>query len=160
MFRMSILILLYAATGMAQSSAKPDSALTPYGWLAGTWQAIDGPMQVEERWTVPAGNMMTGMGRTMKNGNTVFFDFFRIENRKRGIVYVAQPKGQPPTDFELVSTDPNKLIFENLQHDFPKRIIYTREANGNVTARVEGTPEQAKMAEEWRYERVACDSTD
>jgi hypothetical protein len=160
MLQRHITILLFVCATVLAQPAEPKPALAKFAWLAGTWRVADGPMQIEERWTVPAGNMMTGMGRTLKNGDTIFFDFFRIENRKRGIFYVAQPKGQPPTDFELVSSDPNKLVFENLQHDFPKRVIYMREANGNVTARVEGTPEQAKMAEEWKYERVACGSAD
>ena len=151
------LLILFALAPLAAQAPEP---LGKYAWLAGCWRFSKDGSAVEEQWTTPKGHVMTGMGRTLKNGNTVFFDFFRIENRKRGIFYVAQPKGQPPTDFELVNSDPNKLVFENLQHDFPKRIIYTREANGNVTARVEGTPEQAKMAEEWKYERVACGSAD
>jgi hypothetical protein len=142
------------------ATAQNNASLANYSWLAGCWSVTTGPVQIEEQWTTPKGNIMTGMGRTVKNGNTVFFDFFRIEARKDGVFYVAQPKGNPPTEFKLVSSDPNKLVFENLHHDFPKRVIYTREANGNVTARVEGAPEQAKMAEDFKYQRAACGSAD
>jgi hypothetical protein len=152
----ALFLLLLSAPATAQDNAP----IANYSWLAGCWSVTTGPVQIEEQWTTPKGNIMTGMGRTVKNGKTVFFDFFRIEARKDGVFYIAQPKGNPPTEFKLVSSDPNKLVFENLLHDFPKRVIYTHEPNGSVTARIEGTPEQAKMAEEWKYSRAACTSAD
>jgi hypothetical protein len=155
-FKLCVVSLFLLATASAQENAP----LVKYSWLSGCWSVTTGPVENEEQWNAPKGQIMTGMGRTVKKGKTVFFDFFRIEARKDGIVYIAQPKGTPPTEFKLVSVDPHKLVFENLQHDFPKRIIYKREANGNVTARVEGSSEQANMAEEWKYSRDTCGSAD
>jgi hypothetical protein len=156
MVRYVTALLFTSVLAIAQSDTA--SPLAKYAWLEGTWRMNAGPMQIEERWTPPAGNVMTGMGRTLKNGSTVFFEYFRIESRKDGIYYVAQPKGVPPTDFKLVRASDTQLVFENPAHDFPKRITYTREANGGVTAKIEGTPEQKKMEEEFRYEPVKCRS--
>jgi serine/threonine protein kinase len=39
--------------------------------------------------------------------------------------------------FKLTSTDPTKLVFENAQHDFPKKICYYQEGN-NINASIEG----------------------
>ena len=55
-----------------------------------------GDVTVEEHWTAPSGGTMLAVGRTVKKERTLFFEFLRIETRKDGLVYVAQPKGVSP----------------------------------------------------------------
>jgi hypothetical protein len=85
----------------------------------------------------------------------VFFEFLRIEARADGVYYVAQPKGKPPTDFKLARKDGETFVFENLAHDFPKRILYTRAGDDALVARVEGDAASKEKAEEFRYRRAA-----
>ena len=80
---------------------------------------------------------MLGLGRTLAKGKTVKFEFLRIEQRTDGLVYVAQPGGQLPTEFRLANSEGDEWVFENLQHDFPKRIRYRRTGADSLTARVE-----------------------
>jgi hypothetical protein len=51
---------------------------------------------------------------------------------------VAQPGGRPPTDFKLTKWDGTEAIFENPQHDFPKRVLYRRLPDNVVVAKVDG----------------------
>ncbi|MGH9814264.1 MAG: DUF6265 family protein, partial [Candidatus Acidiferrales bacterium] len=44
----------------------------------------------------------------------------------------------PPTDFKLIKLEGPSVVFENLAHDFPQRIIYKKNADGTLDARVEG----------------------
>ena len=63
----------------------------------------------------------------------------RIEARDDGIYYVAQPGGRPPVDFKLASESASELVFVNPGHaDHLKKVIYRRESDGNLTARIEG----------------------
>lgn len=98
------------------------------------------------------------MGRTTDRakGRTLFFEYLRIETRPGGPVYVAQPKGGPSTEFPLVRLEGGTVVFENLAHDFPKRVVYTKRPDGGVTARVEGS--DPEKFEEFRYRRAgsAC----
>jgi len=120
-------------------------------WISGDWETTSGPLQIEEHWTRVAGGSMIGMGRTVAKGKTVFFEYLRIEARPDGIYYVAHPKARPGTDFKLVRVEGQSAVFENLAHDFPKRLIYRRNADGSLTTRVEGDGTEKEKPEEFRW---------
>jgi hypothetical protein len=40
--------------------------------------------------------------------------------------------------FKLISDENKKAVFENPEHDFPQRVIYVLNADGSMTALVEG----------------------
>lgn len=122
-------------------------------WLAGAWRIIPGATAIEEHWTKPAGGTMIGMGRTVAGGKTREFEYLRIEQRGESLVYIAQPGGRPGTEFPLASVTENELVFENLKHDFPTRIIYRRNSDGSVTARIEGGEGLKKRSIEFQYRR-------
>jgi hypothetical protein len=128
-------------------------------WLAGEWQLASAGQCVEEHWTAPSSNMLVGMSRTVANGRTTSFEFIRIESRADGIFYVAQPGGRPPVDFKLASESPSELIFVNPGHaDHLQKIIYRREADGRLTARVEGENNGKAFAEDYPYQRFTAGS--
>jgi len=107
-------------------------------WIAGDWQtAPGGRSQIEEHWTAAAGESMMGVSRTIAGDKTVEFEYLRIEQRADGIYYVAHPKARcPGTDFKLTRASTTEAVFENPQHDFPKRIIY-RKTDGGLTASID-----------------------
>ncbi len=123
-------------------------------WLSGDWSTTSPGTIIEEHWTRPAGNTMIGMGRTIIQGKTVFFEYLRIESRPEGIVYVAHPKARPGTDFKLVTLTDTEAVFENPEHEFPRRIIYRKNRNGTITARVEGKADGKDKEEEFPYHRM------
>jgi hypothetical protein len=127
-------------------------------FLAGSWVVDGGPVRVEEQWLCPGPDGMIGMGRTtsVAKAKTVFFEYLRIEARDSGLVYVAQPKGGPATEFPLVRLEAGIAVFENLAHDFPKRVVYTKRADGGLTARVEGDASSPEKAEELLYRPAAA----
>jgi hypothetical protein len=48
-------------------------------------------------------------------------------------VYVAMPEGRStPTFFTLTGITDGSAVFENLAHDYPKMIRYTRSADGTT----------------------------
>ena len=125
-------------------------------WLAGGWQLAKGARCIEEHWTRPSSNMLVGASRTVEGGRTVAFEFLRIEARADGIYYVAQPGGRPPVDFKLSSDNASELVFLNPGHaDHLKRIIYRRQGDGGLEARVEGEDEGRAFAVDYPYRRSA-----
>jgi uncharacterized protein DUF6265 len=130
--------------------------LLDLGWLAGNWQIATPTRCVEEQWTTPSGNMLVGMSRTLSGGRTTSFEFMRIEARADGVYYVAQPAGRPPVDFKLASESASELIFVNPGHaDRLKRVIYRREADDRMTARIEGENGGTPFAEDYPYRRAS-----
>lgn len=112
--------------------------MSDLSWIAGDWQtAPGGRRQIEEHWTAVAGGSMMGISRTIAGDKTVEFEYLRIEQRADGIYYVAHPKARcPGTDFKLTRASANEAVFENPQHDFPKRIIY-RKTDDGLTASID-----------------------
>jgi len=141
------------------ASRAGESATTPtnfqienLAWLSGDWETAPGRRQIDEHWTRVAGGSLFGVSRTVADGKTVFYEYLRIEARGADIFYVAHPKGrQPGTDFKLVQLKDQEAGFENLAHDFPKRIRYRKSTDGSLTARVEGDGTEKEKPQEFHY---------
>lgn len=153
-------LLLPVALGVLVLSATaahdPVPDLNAVSWMAGNWRMETPSATIEEQWMQPAGRLMLGMSRTTSKRGS-FFEFLRVESRADGVYYVAQPKGRPGTDFKLIRSSPSEAVFENLAHDFPKRIIYRLDSATELTARVEGDATSKEQPEEFKYKRVKCE---
>jgi hypothetical protein len=124
-------------------------------WISGDWETAPGRSQIDEHWTKVAGNSLIGMSRTVAGGKTVFFEYLRIEARGGDIYYVAHPKARTPgTDFKLARLTGQEAVFENPAHDFPKRIIYRKNVDGTLTARIEGDGTEKEKPQDFQYRPV------
>lgn len=132
MLKLTVLTLVL----LTSSSLQPPK-LTDLSWIAGDWQTKTGRGFVEEHWTKAAGGSMIGMSRRVVGEKTVSFEYLRIEERTDGIYYVAHPDAScPGTDFKLTRATAAEAVFENPEHDFPKRIIY-RKIGHNLNASID-----------------------
>lgn len=118
-------------------------------FMAGSWAADVGGVKMEEHWTSADGNLMLGTHRDIRANGKVAFEFLRIEKRDGVLAYVSQPGGRPATVFPLKSITPARVVFENLEHDFPQRIIYWSDDAENLCARVEGAADGKEESEQW-----------
>jgi hypothetical protein len=107
-------------------------------FMTGAWEGGRSGLKFEERWTEEAGGLMLGLSRTVKGDRAVAFEFLRIEFRREGVFYVAQPGGGPKTEFKLTSAGGRSATFENPTHDHPKRIRYSITDTGALRADLEG----------------------
>jgi hypothetical protein len=96
---------------------------------------------------------MMGVSRTVAGDKTVEFEYLRLEQRADGVYYVAHPKARcPGTDFKLTRASATEAVFENPQHDFPKRIIYRKTADDSLTATIDAG--EGSKAMSFAYKRV------
>lgn len=130
-----------------------DRRIEALAWLAGTWTRNEGDVFQEEAWSAPRGDAMFGIGRVVRGGRTVFFEYLRIESRTDGVFYVASPRGSGATDFRLVENTEARAVFENPRHDFPQRIIYWRDGDA-LRARTEGVRGGKQAKEDFFWERT------
>ena len=150
------LLLLY--TGFLPQEQKSD--LNNFSWLAGCWEGnYSNGRTVSEQWMKPLGNVMMGMSRTVKNGKTIAYEYVRIEQHDDGTIhYVANPSGQHEASFQLKWAQGTKIIFENLSHDYPQRIIYQLIRPDSLSARIEGRiVSDAWKTSDFPYKRVQCE---
>jgi len=144
-------VILWCGGTLAQGSE--NVALADLGWMAGHWVGKSGEVVMEEFWTTPGGGIALGLHRDVFPDGSSFFEFLRVVNTERGLVYIASPRGTGTTEFVLVRLDGQSAEFENKEHDFPQRIIYRREGD-QLTARVEGQVNGTTTASEWVWDLV------
>lgn len=146
---MNVCVMLALTASVAAAGT---TALEDLSWMSGAWGAEVSGTSMEEHWTAPRGGLMVGMHRDVLPSGKAFFEFLRIEARPDGIVYVAMPRGATPTDFPLKESTARRVVFENLKHDFPQRILYWLDDAGRLHARVEGPAGAKEKAEEWAWD--------
>jgi Domain of unknown function (DUF6265) len=150
-FALLIGVLANAAVESQTRREPARATISQVAWLAGTWAGGAANSTFEERWTPSAGGAMLAVSRTIKGDRMVAFEFLRIVERDGGLVYIAQPNGRPPTDFELTAVTETSATFENPTHDFPKVIRYARRPDGTLEARVS---DGGQRAETFVFRRV------
>ena len=144
----------------ASASASAPVASAPLAWMAGCWEQRTPRRIVQELWLPPASGTLQGMGRTLRRtaagDSLVEMEFLRIVARDGAWVYLAQPGGQPPTEFTAHAMSDTSVTFTNLQHDFPQQVTYTRRGADSLVARVEGVVNGATRTIEFPYARAVC----
>lgn len=146
-------LLLAACAG---ASAQPDP-FAPVAWMAGCWAQQGREAGSAEQWMAPAGGVMLGMARMLKNGGAVEFEFMQIRADAEGrLVFIAQPQGRPPTEFKLAKQGEAEAVFENPAHDFPQRVIYRRAAPDQLAARIEGQRHGQLRGIDFSMRRAPC----
>jgi hypothetical protein len=132
-------LVLVAADPKPAAQMKAAVAINQLEWLAGHWRMEKAGRVIDEQWMAPVGGLMLGMSRTVVRGKVSEHEFMQIREGPGGaLFYIAQPSGQKEAAFQGVSLSGNAVIFENPQHDFPRRISYTLQPDGSLLASIEG----------------------
>lgn len=126
-------------------------------WLAGCWSHERGESGSMEMWTAPAAGTLFGVSRTVKNNQTVAHEFMQIRTVDNELVFIAQPSNQPEGRFRAVQSSAIEVVFENLQHDFPQRVMYRRTSNDSIHARIEGMRDGKLHGIEFPMKRLNCE---
>jgi Domain of unknown function (DUF6265) len=153
-----LVVAIAASSGSGASRAARTQAgadVDRLSWLSGCWTQPRANGLVEEQWMTPRGGSMLGMSRTVVGGKTAEFEFLRIAVVDGTLAYVAKPSGQAEAAFPVKSLEDAVVVFENLSHDFPQRIIYRRNADATITARIEGTVKGEARGHDFPYKRCA-----
>lgn len=138
--------------------AAPDP-VEQVAWLQGCWRPTGAEGGSVEQWTAPAGGTMLGLSRTVKGGKTVAHEFLQIRETAPGkLAYIAIPSGQATTTFALVQASANHAVFENPAHDFPQRVIYRRDGETILNARIEATVNGKAKGIDFPMRRTSCDA--
>jgi hypothetical protein len=155
---MRTLVLALAGWVMAvtptQAQQATGAAKLP-AWLVGCWERR-GSQVTEERWLPPTGGALFGVSTTVRNGRVSGWEYLRLERSQERLVYHAIPSGQKPTAFPAKVESDTLLVFENLDHDFPQRIIYRKAGADSLLARIEATVNDSLRGIDFKFRRVAC----
>ena len=105
---------------------------------------------------MPRAGVMLGMSRTVRGGRTTATEFVTLHIVDGRLVYEATPSRQTPTRFRATTASPDRAVFENPSHDYPKRITYERKGDRAITASIDDGLGGKRV--EYPFRRVACPS--
>ncbi len=109
--------------------------------LCGKWMDISEDTAFNEEWRKASEGLYEGRGYVLSENDTVFIETLAIEVEGTKAVYQAQVSNQNKErkiPFEALEQKKNKVVFENVQHDFPQRIIYELKSNEELRVAIEG----------------------
>ena len=152
----AILALSLSLPALAQQGQQSQQGqqVDQLAFLSGHWVQKKNGEEVQENWLGPRAETMVATNLTSREGKPANFEFLRIARKDGKIIYFASPSGRPATEFPLKELTVNAVVFENPEHAFPRRILYTRVDKDTLVARIEGRIKDQDMQEEWRFTRI------
>jgi len=113
--------------------------LAELDWLIGTWQI--GSEQVFEKWEKVSATEYSGVNFKVSGSDTTVLEYIQLIETEGTVFYIPSVADQnqgKPIPFKLVSSDSNKVVFQNKAHDFPQLIVYHKISNTSIDAWIEG----------------------
>jgi hypothetical protein len=115
------------------------SDLNSLNWLAGEWKSTGAKTTSFEVWKRVSDRTFEGESYYIKDGEKTVAEYLRIELFGSEIFYTSRVShNKYPVPFKLVKAENKTFTFENVDHDFPQRIIYKLKEDGSLHARIEG----------------------
>lgn len=131
--------LLLCVVYGCEEDTSPALSLNELYWLQGEWKGQGGGGMWFEAWEKQQNGNLTGSAYTLKGPDTVFTETMRIRQQGAAIIFEADvAHNEAPVPFELVEVTKKGAVFQNLEHDFPTRIIYAHTKGDMLLARIEG----------------------
>ena len=143
-------LVFAASTARAQAAREVHAA----AFLEGCWSFTAGSMVVEERWAPAQGALMLGSSQATQSGKVAESETVRLQQADGQLHYRVVMNSQPEVTFSSAVPQARDVTFENLQHDFPKRIGYRLIARDSLEAWIDGGEGSKKIR--YPYHRVAC----
>lgn len=146
MKKMLMVVLVVAWPTLAQTPLSVRSL----GFMSGCWTTPkDAKQELRECFTAPYAGLIQGSSQTVKDGKTTQIEFAAIQEKDGKVTYAPIFNGKALSAFTLTQAEGKTAVFENPTNDFPKKIIYRRNADGSLTARTEGAKTDDPANEEW-----------
>jgi hypothetical protein len=135
----TLLLILLTCFSCQQKSTF--SELEKADWFLGRWENKTPEGTFSEEWTIGNDSLYIGESYFINNNDTLFAETVRLEQRKNDLFYIVSVPNQneeQPVAFKLTSSTIDYLVFENPEHDFPKKITYKLVTKDSLYAEISG----------------------
>ncbi|MBC8884359.1 hypothetical protein H9X57_16225 [Flavobacterium piscinae] len=93
-------------------------------WFLGRWENKTPDGTFSEEWKVENDTVLKGESYFINGKDTLFAETVRLVQRQSDLFYIVTVSNQneeKPVAFKLTSSISDYLVFENPEHDFPKK---------------------------------------
>lgn len=126
---------------IAELPEKPVLPEWPGDMLTGTWGMETKNGMLYETWEKVNDNLLRGKSYRLNGNDTLVSERVELRKDKTGVWYVPTVTGQnagKPVTFKQTLAMGNFFVFENPQHDFPKRVAYEIVSEETLRAWIDG----------------------
>jgi hypothetical protein len=155
----NIIMLLFLVMGFSAFLPQhndPKTFQQLYG-LEGMWLMKTKKGFIGEEWKKVDANYLQNRGFMIRGTDTITTERVALRNKEEGIYYISTVEDQnnkQPVAFKLTSADNNIFVFENVEHDFPKRISYHLVTKDSLAAWIDGGAAQPGKRSSFGYRRI------
>lgn len=132
------------------------SKIEKANWFIGDWENASDEGSFREIWTKTNDSVYSGISIVVIEQDTVFYENVSLEQKKDSVFYNVSVKGQnkdQAVSFYLTSSDNDKLVFENPNHDYPSKITYSKVSKDSIVAEIFGLKDGKKITESFPMSR-------
>ncbi len=125
--------------------------------LEGTWKMKIKNGAVYEGWKMMDKNYLQSRGYFIKATDTIINERVALQNKADGIYYtstVEEQNNKQPVAFKMSAAKNNMFVFENAEHDFPKRIAYEFITSDSLHAWIDDGIDGSKYRQNFYYSRI------
>lgn len=130
----------------ANTELKSCNSLNEFHWLLGDWVADNGKSVTIESWQQVSPHTFEGFGESnLKSSNKrQSVELLRLVEMNNEIFYIAKPQqNKHPVGFKLTQCTNKNAVFENPDHDFPKKLNYRLMTHNQIQVIVSGDKGQS-----------------
>lgn len=154
---LAVTSLLFLTCSFSQDSSFTKNDFDKLKVITGTWLNKRATGDIQEHWDRKSETEFSGISYKINKADTVFLEKVRLYLLNKEIIYAPVAYGQNNEKevlFKLKSMDRNRFVFENLQHDFPKRIVYDFRSADSLYAYIEGEIKSQTKRIDYPYSRI------
>jgi hypothetical protein len=131
-----IAMVTIAALTCVSPSAMADvcRSLSAVEWMLGDWARTGETTVIRETWHRASDDTFEGDSITssIADGDVLAYESLRLVAMSEGVFYIAKvAEHELPVPFRLTRCTDNVAVFENPDHDAPKRLTYDRSMSGD-----------------------------
>ncbi len=126
-------------------------------WLVGTWENKTQKGSIYETWAKLSEVELAGKSYMLKEKDTIVFETIRLLQENNNLFYIPKVKSQNdnlPVRFAAKTVSDKELVFENLSHDFPQIISYSKINADSLVAEILGTKNGKERKQKFPMRRV------
>lgn len=125
--------------------------------LEGVWRMETKKGFMYEEWKKMDKNHLQSRGYMIRGVDTINTERVSLTRTKENIFYTPTVENQndkKPIAFKLTSSTGNVFVFENPEHDFPKRIVYNLVSTDSLHAYIDDGKEATKKIQYFYFSRI------
>lgn len=149
-----VIIFIIITTAFINHPQQIDKSFDQLYRLQGKWIMKTKKGAIGEEWIKMNKDYLQSRGYMVRGSDTITTERVALRNTEDGIFYTSTVEDQnnkQPIAFKLTFSNNNLFVFENPQHDYPKRISYNFINKDSLNAWIDDGKEIPEKKSMFRY---------